>query len=217
MARMPRLVVPNYPHHVTQRGARRLKTFFSEDDYRYYLELVAEHKVDAGVEVWAYCLMPNHVHFVVVPYEKDSLARLFRRVHRDYTRAINFRQKCTGHLWQERFHSFVMDEQYLLATVKYVELNPVKAKLCGNPEQWPWSSTRAYLAKRDDGVVTTAPMLGRINDWRAYLGTGVDYEEDIKKFTSSGRPAGDQQFIQRLEALTGCDLQRSKPGPKPGS
>ena len=130
MARMPRLVVPHYPHHITQRGARRIKTFFTEEDYQYYLELVAEYKAEAGVEVWAYCLMPNHVHFVAVPTERDSLSRLFRRVHRHYSRAINFRQKCTGHLWQERFHSFVMDEQYLLATVKYVELNPVKAKLC---------------------------------------------------------------------------------------
>src|SRR5690554_134187 len=108
MARMPRLVVPDYPHHIIQRGARRMRTFFSEEDYQYYLDLVAHHKDEAGIAVWAYCLMPNHVHFVAVPKESDSLSRLFSKVHRHYTRAINFRQQCKGHLWQERFHSFVM-------------------------------------------------------------------------------------------------------------
>ncbi len=92
MARMPRLVVPGYPHHVTQRGARRMKTFFSEGDYEYYLDLIAHYKEGAGVDVLAYCLMPNHVHFVAVPHEKESLSRLFRQVHRHYTRHINFRE-----------------------------------------------------------------------------------------------------------------------------
>jgi len=118
---MPRLVVPGYPHHVTQRGARRMKTFFLDEDYQYYLDLVAYHKQKAGVAIWAYCLMPNHVHFVAVPEREDSLSCLFKMVHRHYSRAINFRQKWTGHLWQERFHSFVMDEEYLLTTVRYVD------------------------------------------------------------------------------------------------
>ena len=123
MARMPRLVVPDYPHHITQRGNRRMKTFFSEDDYQHYINLLESYKTDAEVEIWAYCLMPNHVHIVAVPKEKDGLSYLFRQVHRHYTRYINFREKWKGHLWQERYHSFVMDEQYLLATVRYVELN----------------------------------------------------------------------------------------------
>jgi putative transposase len=116
MARMPRLVVPYYPHHVTQRGNRRMRTFFCDEDYLYYLSLLAEFKSDARVDIWAYWLMPNHVHLVVVPQQEDGLARLFRHVHRHYSRYINFREKWRGHLWQERFHSFVMDERYLLAT-----------------------------------------------------------------------------------------------------
>jgi len=111
MARMPRLVVPNYPHHVTQRGNRRMKTFFSAADYNYYLELITKYKEEVGVEILAYCLIPNHVHFVAVPHETDGLAHLFREVHRYYSRYINFRENWKGHLWQERFHSFVMDEQ----------------------------------------------------------------------------------------------------------
>ena len=138
MARMPRLVVPGYPHHVTQRGNRRMKTFFNAGDYQAYLDLVAEIKDSVGVDVWAYCLMPNHVHWVLVPEHEDSLASLFRMVHRHYTRRINFREHWRGHLWQERFHSFVMDESYLLATVRYTEMNPVRAGLCAKPDEYPY-------------------------------------------------------------------------------
>ncbi len=216
MARMPRLVVPGYPHHVTQRGARRMKTFFSEGDYEYYLDLIAHYKEGAGVDVLAYCLMPNHVHFVAVPHEKESLSRLFRQVHRHYTRHINFREQWKGHLWQERFHSFVMDEQYLLATVRYVERNPVKAKLCFLAEEWRWSSAGAHLLGVDDHIVTVKPMLERIPDWRAYLSMEEGERElsTIKHHSTSGRPAGDTTFVQYLEALTGRDLQKKKPGPK---
>ncbi len=216
MARMPRLVVPGYPHHVTQRGNRRMKTFFSEGDYQAYLNWVSEFKAEAGVEIWAYCLMPNHVHLVVVPEQKDSLSSFFRQVHRYYSRYINFRENWRGHLWQERFHSFVMDEQYLLATVRYVELNPVRAHLCQRPEQWRWSSTKAYRSGIDDSVVSVQPMLSRINDWDQYLKTGEDVSDIdcIRRNSRTGRPLGNGDFIESLEVLTGRELKVRKPGPK---
>ena len=136
MARMARVVVPNYPHHVTQRGNRRQKTFFCEDDYRHYIALISKYAKQAKAEVWAYCLMPNHVHLVLVPTEIDGLRKALGEAHRHYTRHINFREGWRGHLWQERFHSFPMDENYLLATVRYVERNPVAARLCELPEDW---------------------------------------------------------------------------------
>ena len=214
MARMPRLVVPGYPHHVTQRGNRRMKTFFCSEDYRAYLELLAEAKAEAGAAVWAYCLMPNHVHLVVVPEQKDSLARLFRCVHRHYSRRINFREQWRGHLWQERFHSFVMDERYLLATVRYTELNPVRARLSVNPGDWPWSSARAHFEGRDNAVVSVQPMLERVADWGRYLSEAASDEESdiIRRCASTGRPAGDELFVQQLEGLTGRELKKRKPG-----
>lgn len=214
MARMPRLVVPGLPHHVTQRGNRRMQTFFSNDDYRTYLALMAEGKEDAGIAVWAYCLMPNHVHLVVVPERKDSLAQLFRTVHRRYTRHINLREDWRGHLWQERFHSFVMDEHYLLAAVRYTELNPVRARLCARPEDWPWSSARAHLARKNDTVVTVGPMLQRVTSWGQYLATDEQGEASkIRHYASTGRPAGEASFVEQLEGLTGRALQKRKPGP----
>jgi len=217
MARMPRLVVPGYPHHVTQRGNRRMKTFFSQEDYQAYLDLVAEAKEDLSVQVWAYCLMPNHVHLVVVPEDHDSLSRLFRFVHRHYSRRINFRENWKGHLWQERFHSFVMDEAYLRATVRYTELNPVRAKLCAAPRDWPWSSARAHLLGRDDAVVTVKPMLDRVSRWADYLSIQENTTDlsTIRQHTGTGRPAGGKIFIDRLEARTGKILKKGKPGPKP--
>ena len=216
MARMPRVVVPGYPHHVTQRGSRRQRTFFNEADYSLYLELLAEARQRAGIEFWAYCLMPNHVHHVVVPHDKTSLTVLFREAHRRYTRKINCRNGWRGHLWQERFHSFVTDERHLLAAVRYVELNPVRAGLVEQPEAWPWSSARAHLRGRNDRLVEVHPMLSRVGDWGSYL-TATDSQEmidAIRMHTRTGRPQGSDSFLAALEEQTGRSLRKKKPGPK---
>ena len=216
MARMARVVAPNFPHHITQRGNRRQQTFFSNDDYLVYLDLLACANEKADVDIWAYCLMPNHVHVVAVPYRENSLAKLFSDVHRRYTRRINFREGWRGHLWQERFHSFVMDEQYLLATVRYVELNPVRARLCKRPEEWRWSSVHAHLRTEDDRLVSVRPMLERVRDWQAYLQQDGDKSmtDDIRQHTRTGRPAGNDNFLSHLELTSRRTLRRKRPGPK---
>jgi putative transposase len=217
MPHMSRLVVPGYPHHVTQRGNRRQRTFFNTEDYQAYLDLIAIAMPNAGCEIWAYCLMPNHVHFVIVLEHEDSLALLFREAHRCYTRRINFREKWRGHLWQERFHSFVMDETHLNTAVKYFELNPVSAKLCENPEDWHWSTVHAHLNSNEDGLVSVKPMLEKFPNWADYLGKN-DFEQmlqGIRKHTRTCRPLGNENFIETLEALTGRSLKPRKAGRKP--
>ena len=153
------MVIPGLPHHVTQRGNRRQKTFFNDGDYVAYLELMAEWCREEGVEIWSYCLMPNHVHLIAVPQTADGLRRGIGEAHRRYTRRINFREKWRGYLWQGRFASFVMDEPYLLAAARYVELNPVRAKLVEHAPKWRWSSAKAHLSGRDDRLVKVAPLL----------------------------------------------------------
>ena len=164
MARLARLVVPGLPHHITQRGNRRQQTFFCDEDYAAYVELMADWCGERGVEIWAYCLMPNHVHLIAVPQSEDGLGRAIGEAHRRYTRRINFREKWRGYLWQGRFASFVMDEPYLLAAARYVEWNPVRAGLAVDAADWPWSSAKAHLSGRDDRPdlldILTAP--GRI-------------------------------------------------------
>ncbi len=216
MARMPRLVVPGYPHHVTQRGNRHQQTFFCADDYRHYIALLSESAAQAETQIWAYCLMPNHVHLVMVPASEDGLRATLGEAHRHYTRYINLRQDWRGHLWQERFHSFLMDEDYLLATVRYVENNPVAAGLCRHPGEWPWSSARAHLEGTDDRLVIVKPMLDRIPDWEAYLSSSTpsDRAESIRQHNRTGRPLGSAEFIKKLEKQTGRNLAPKRPGPK---
>ena len=215
MARMPRVVVSGYPHHVTQRGNRRQKTFFCSEDYLYYLELMSQFTRESDTEVWAYCLMPNHVHMVMVPGSEDGLRHSLGEAHRRYTRHINFRKGWWGHLWQERFHSFPMDENYLLATVRYVERNPVKARLCKNPQDWQWSSALAHLEGKDDLLVKVKPMLDRVDNWQYYLSNDdASSNELVAQHTRTGRPLGSDGFVKKLEALCGVALAPKKPGRK---
>ena len=216
MARLARVVVPRYPHHVTQRGNRRQRVFFCGDDYRAYIALMAEAKERAKVEVWAYCLMPNHVHLVVKPETENGLRQFFGEAHRHYTRRINFREGWRGYLWQGRFQSFVMDEKHLIAAVRYVEMNPVRAGLTRTASEWIWSSARAYLAGINDKLVSVAPMLDRINNWSEYLRHGDLSEnlEAIRAHTATGRPLGDNVFLEAVETRLGRNLRKRRPGPK---
>lgn len=212
MARIARVVIPSIPHHITQRGNRRQQTFFGEADYKYYIQLLAEYKEAAGVEIWAYCLMPNHVHIVAVPQQKDSLSKLFRPVHQRYSRAINSRFDWRGHLWQERFYSSAMDETHTIAAVRYVELNPVRAMLCSKPDEWLFSSARAHLEGREDRLINLFPMRNRIGSWRDYLAAegASQLNEVIRRHCRTGRPLGSEHFIEQMEQETGRVLRRRK-------
>ena len=217
MPRMARLVVPDYPHHITQRGSRRQRTFFGDEDYQAYIDLLCELKADAGVDIWAYCLMPNHLHLVAVPQRKESLAILLRVTHHRYALRVNAMHGWQGHLWQERFFSTVMDDAHLLAAVRYVELNPVRAGLCKRADDWRWSSVHAHLNDAPDNLVTTFVMRDRICDWYKYLSEDSSPEqlESLRQSTKTGRPVGSDEFVGRLEDLTGRRLRRQKPGRKP--
>ena len=217
MARLARVIAPGVPHHLTQRGNRRQQTFFSDDDYRAYLNLMAEWCAKQGVEVWAYCLMPNHVHLIVVPPDAEALRRAVGEAHRRYTRRINFREGWKGHLWQGRFASFPMDEPHLLAAARYAELNPVRARLYTSSFDWPWSSARAHRDGKDDILATVAPLLGLVADWPAFLMDGLadDDAETIRKHERTGRPLGAEAFVERLEGLLGRPLKPARRGPKP--
>ena len=217
MARLARVVVPGMPHHVTQRGNRRQETFFGDEDYAAYLDLMRDRCREEGVAIWAYCLMPNHVHLIAVPETEQSLRRGIGEAHRRYTRRINFREKWRGYLWQGRFASFVMDEPYLLAAARYVESNPVRAKLVADAADWPWSSAKAHLSARDDRLVQVAPMLDMVNDWRAFLDSSMPEEElrNLRNHARTGRPLGNATFVDRLEKLVGRVLSPGKPGRKP--
>ncbi len=218
MARMARVVGVGLPHHVTQRGNRRMQTFFGPSDYEAYLRFLAEWCKKAGVVIWAYCLMPNHVHLIAVPATEASLAKGIGETHRRYSRMVNFREGWRGFLWQDRFFSCLLDQAHLLSAVRYVERNPVAAGLAEDPFAYPWSSARAHRFGIEDGVFQSGPMrdLG-VRDWSDFL-----REEPSREFRSrfqlhsrTGRPLGDEDFVAKIEALVGRSMKRGRPGPKP--
>ena len=215
MARISRVIALGIPHHITQRGNRRQQTFFCDDDYSVYIDLMAEWCRKYHVAIWAWCLMPNHVHLIAVPESEEGLARAIGEAHRRYTRRINFREKWRGHLWQERFASFPMDEGHLVAAVRYVEMNPVAAGLVVSPEDYPWSSARAHLLAQDDKLVKVEPLLSIIGNWRDFLSlSSTDEMSTFRKHERSGRPLGDEAFVDNIEALLARTLRPQKPGPK---
>jgi putative transposase len=218
MARLARVVAPGLPHYITQRGNRRQPTFFCDEDYQHYLDLMVEWCGAHSVEIWAYCLMPNHVHLIAVPQTADGLARAIGEVHRRYTCLVNLREGWRGHLWQGRFSSFVLDEAYLLTAARYVEKSPVRAGLVKAPGRYPWSSAAAHVRGKDNALVQVAPLLELAPDWRGLLAR-VIREDDIKLLDSherTGRPLGDEAFLETLEEDLGIILKRQKPGPKGG-
>lgn len=217
MARLARVVAAGSPHLVTQRGNRGQKVFFSESDCELYLELLAEGAERARTQVWAYALLPDRVHLLLVPSDEDGLRAALGESHRRYTRAINDRKNWRGFLWQGRFASFPMDEDHLLACAKFVEWSAVLRRIAKRPRDYQWSSARAHLAGRDDRIVRAKPLLERVRNWRAFLEEPLTDEEReaIRAHESTGRPLGSPAFVARLEKRLGRTLARQKPGPKP--
>ena len=218
MPRVARIVAPGFSHHVTQRGNRREPVFFEDADRQEYLMLLMDYRGKYGLDVWAYCLMTNHVHFVAVPRAADSLARTMRDTHQAYSSWLNRRLGQSGHVWQGRFYSTALDESHLWAAVAYVERNPVRAGMVDRAEEYPWSSAAARCGRRHDPLLASGwPMPGKKTDWSAWLAGELPAKqvEAIRGRTMTGRPCGDVSFIERLEGLLGRALKPKKPGRKP--
>jgi len=203
--RFRRLVVPGYPHHVTQRGVRRQTVFFEDPDYEEYLRLSRDLLNTSNLSIWAYCLMPNHVHAVVVPREKNALAKFFALLHRRYARKTNSKHDWRGHLWQERFFSVVMDEAHTVSAMRYVEMNPVRAGLCEKAHQWRWSSARGNLGYTADALLDRRGSEMVVGNWREYLDLAESRQQldEIRRLTRTGRPNGSDSFVDSIELKSG--------------
>ena len=215
MARIARIEEPFYPYHVIQRGNRNQNVFLRPTDKGMYLRILKIQADFFDVEVWAYCLMDNHVHLIMYPKVKNGLTACMSQTHQQYTRMINFREDWRGHLWQGRFKSFPLDAAYLFTAVRYVEVNPVRAKMVKSADNYPYSSARARINKTKDALLSDFYLLKEIKDWRSYLTLTDDKtEEEMRKHQRTGRPLGDKDFIAELESKSGQDLTFKKSGPK---
>jgi putative transposase len=204
---MPRVVVPGLPHHVTQRGNNRQDVFFTDDDRRAYLTLLLGQSRRHGLAVRGYCLMSNHVHLVVVPEEPRSLARALAGVHLQFAQRMNRLHGRSGHLWQNRFYSCPLEPEHELMAVRYVERNPVRARLVRLPWRYPWSSAAAHCGEANPenpaGLLDRAVWSRRYTaaEWRRIL---LQPGEEalttrLRRSTFNGRPLGGDRFIAKLE------------------
>jgi len=175
---------------------------------------LSEAAEKAGSQIWCYCLMPNHVHIIIVPSHQDGLRATFADAHRRYTGYINARMRVTGHLWQGRFGSVVMDEEHLANAVRYVSLNPVRAKLVDKASGWPWSSVKAHFAEKDDGLVQVAPVIERYGGFRKFLGNEETDETVFRALRQSETTGRHDRWLEELEEQTGRRLKAQKRGPK---
>ncbi|MEE9613752.1 MAG: transposase [Thermodesulfobacteriota bacterium] len=210
MPRIARAVAVGYPHHVTQRGNYRMPVFDDEDDYNRYLDWLKDYSVKYDTRIWAYCLMTNHVHFICVPDRPDSLAKTFNTLHMRYSQYYNRKKEARGHLWQGRFFSCALDEEHLFAAVRYVENNPVRAGIVRKARRYPWSSAAGHIEKGTDEVLSRGLHLEKkIKGWEDYLKDSDDESaiETIRKSTLTGRPCGDDRFVEKIEGTIGRILK----------
>lgn len=176
--------------------------------------MAKEWSLKEGIEILAYCLMTNHVHLIAIPKSNNSFDRGIGELHRRYAQRINSRKGWRGHLWQERFHSYPMDQSHLYNAVRYVELNPVRAKIASSPDKYLWSSARARLGFSD--LLLSQESKFRVSNWHDYWNQ-VPTETEIKKIelhSRTGRPIGSEDFISNLEEMTGRSLRPKRAGRK---
>ena len=219
MPRIARIVAPGHPYHVTQRGNYRQAVFRNDEDRSQYLSWVNEYSRKFHLSVWAYCLMDNHVHFIVQPREEVSLAKGVQRGPYAVCSIFQQREEASGHLWQGRFYSCLLDEPYHMAAMRYVERNPVRAKMVNRPWQWKWSSAATHIGETDEmvNVIKIKESVGvSMESWRGHIDSDDNTPdvEAIRRHTMTGRPLGRDGFIGELSRKLGRVirvLQRGRP------
>jgi putative transposase len=197
MPRSARIVVPDVPHHVIQRGNRQQQIFFSDLDRMRYCEMLTEACQTHFVSCLAWCLMDNHLHLILTPPNATALRAVMASTNTRYAQRINHAQGVSGHLFQGRFASYPMDAAHLMTAIRYVENNPVKAGMVGDAGDWPWSSARAHLRGVSDGITDVAAIGEHVADWQAYLTDGVeaaDRDDAIESAMRTGRPLGNANW-----------------------
>lgn len=214
---MGRVVIPEYPHHIVQRGHDRKAVFATECDYHYYLDTLATFKGEYGVEVYAYCLMTNHVHLLLAPCDYKGLGQLMKRLAGRQTRYRNKLERRTGTLWESRYKSSLVDaEEYLLSCVRYIELNPVRAGMVADPGDYPWSSYRARTGVAECPWLDVVPGMeaftrGNANgaSYAAYIRAAIPdgVWELIRTAVSRCQLTGGDRFVEEVREITGHRIE----------
>ena len=218
MPRHARTVFANMPHHITQRGNRREDVFFDDGDRQTYLELLGEYAAKFGVEVAACCLMSNHIHLILIPSTEEGLQQVLKPLHMRHAQRLNQAKQRQGHVWQGRYFSSALDGDYFRAALRYVERNPVRARMVRKAENYGWSSARGHCGLVKDRLLKPTPRwrndLDDIADWSRWLAE-PDSEEALlilRRNAMTGLPCGSDKFIRRTEKLAGRNLHYKPQG-----
>lgn len=217
MSRAARVVAVGIPHHVAQRGNRGAEVFLGDEDYQQYLAMLAKYAELAELQVWAYCLMTNHVHLIALPLRPDSLATTLRPLQTMHSRRVNARLGHSGHLWQSRYFSCPMEDKHLWAAVRYVERNPVRAGIVARADEYPWSSAAPHCGLRGDPVLQEdLRATWGIPDWAEWLSAPEDehFLGLVRRRTMKGIPCGDEVFVERISRMIGRPI-RDRPRGRP--
>ena len=218
VSRIARIVLEGIPYHITQRGNGRQRVFLDAGDYGLYLDLLRLQAEQSGLSIWAYCLMPNHVHLIGVPLKPGALAASVGRLHAAYAQHFNLRNRASGHVWQARYFSCPIAGAHLWRALAYVERNPLRAALVDYAENYKWSSAPARLGLAVDRVgldLSTWRQEYTSERWRGVLRSSVDEEhfgQRLQEAARRGRPLGDEKFVEELERRTGRRLRPFAPG-----
>jgi len=217
MGRFARIVVMDVAHHVTQRGNARQAILDHDADRTTYLGLLRQYSELHGVCLLGYCLMFNHVHLIAVPHRADGLAQAFKQAHGRYAAYWNARQCSSGHVWQGRFYSCPLDESHLWEALRYIELNPVRARLVETAQQWRWSSAGAHCGGvAADGMLEMERWQRRWSpgEWVEFLAAAesASAARELRRATHTGRPLGPPEFVAALEKSTQRRLTARKAG-----
>jgi len=221
MPRIARVIAVGMPHHVTQRGNYRQVVFRNKQDRLLYLSWMEEYSEKYSLNVIAFCLMINHVHFIVIPENENALSKVFNTVHMRYSQYFNRTNRIAGHLWQGRFYSCVLSEPHFISAVRYVERNPVRAKLTENAWDWTWSSAAYHINRKEKPLIKLSDSDKYIEtperNWQEYLSLEEEpyLINNIRKYSLSGRPLGNEVFIRKLEEKLGKQLWSKKWGKRP--
>lgn len=202
MPRIARVVFPECPHHVTQRGSNRMDIFLDQQDREFFLGCLRKWSGQTETRVWAYCLMTNHFHLVLVPATAESMGRCLHGVTFRYAQHFNWRHRHSGRLWQNRYYSCPVEpDKHLWAVARYIERNPVRAGVVRRVEDWRWSSAEAHVRGTSDGVLSEPGWLDKdeVSEYRRYLGE-EGLEDEIRRATSTGRPLGTAGFVAKLQS-----------------
>lgn len=217
MARQARITLDNSPHHITQRGNRGELVFFEKGDFQSYIDTLKEQCDRFNVKILSYCLLPNQIHLLVTPQNGETLARAIGETHRRYTNMINKRNNWRGHLFQDRFFSYVCDETYSLRAMRFIENMPVISGIAPKPESYLWSSARDRIKVTQDSFVAQPKNFHAVQDWSAFLERSMDVTElkEIERHLQTGRPRGHDTFLDMIEQKIGHTVRPKKRGRKP--